>query len=98
MRKVFALALLAVPLAIAGCGNHENRYYGGAPAYTEIAQRGFHDGFDAARHDMGRGWAPDVDRHGAFRNPPVSRGAFEDYRHGFREGYERAFGGRRDRY
>lgn len=97
MRKVFAIALLALPLAVAGCSTHENRYYGSPPAYGEIAQRAFHDGYDAGRHDLRRGWSPDVDRHGAFRNPPVPRGAFEDYRHEFREGYERAFHEARNR-
>jgi len=97
MRKLLAVTVLALPFAIAGCSSHENRYYAAPPppAYGEIAQRAFHDGFEAGRHDMAKGWAPDADRHGDFRNPPVPRPAFEDYRHEFREGYERAFRGDR---
>lgn len=97
MRKLLALAVLALPFAIAGCSSHANTYYGAPPppAYNEIAQRGFHDGFDAARHDMAKGWSPDVDRHGKFRNPPVPPPGFEDYRHAFREGYQNAFHGDR---
>jgi hypothetical protein len=97
MRKLLALSVLALPIASAGCATHEYAYSSAPPppAYTEIAQRGFHDGFDAARHDMAKGWRPDVDRHGSFRNPPVPRRGFEDYRHAFREGYERAMHGDR---
>ena len=93
MRKGLALAVVALPLAIAGCSHPERAYYAAPPppsAYADIAQRGFHDGFDAARHDMARGVRPDVDRHERFRNPPVPPRAFDDYRHGFREGYQRA--------
>ena len=99
MRKALALAVLAVPLALAGCAEHDRAYYNAPPppGYEHFAERGFHDGFDAARHDMSKGWRPDVDRHGAFRNPPVPGRAVDEYRHGFREGYERAFRGDRDR-
>lgn len=93
MRSTLALVVLALPLAIAGCSHPRPVYVDvppPPPAFTEIAQRGFHDGFDAARRDMAMGLAPDVDRHPRFRNPPVPPPAFEDYRHGFREGYQRA--------
>ena len=93
MRTSIALAALALPLAIAGCSHPRPVAYEvppPPPAYTQIAQRGFHDGFEAARRDMARGIPPDVDRHPRFRNPPVPPPAFEDYRHGFREGYQRA--------
>ena len=94
MRKAFALAVLALPLAVAGCSHPQTVVYAvppPPPAFTQIAQRGFHDGFEAARRDMAKGVAPNVDRHPHFRNPPVPPPAFEDYRHGFREGYQRAF-------
>ena len=94
MRKTLALAVLALPLAIAGCSHPQPVVYAAPPppqAFTEIAQRGFHDGFEAANRDIGKGMPPNVDRHPRFRNPPVPPPAFEDYRHGFREGYQRAF-------
>jgi hypothetical protein len=98
MRKAIALAVLALPLALAGCAEHERSYYSGpyAPAYDRYAERGFHDGMEAGRHDYFKGWRPDIDRHGDFRNPPVPGRAVREYRHGFHEGYERAFRG--DRY
>jgi hypothetical protein len=98
MRKALALAVVAIPLAMAGCSHPREAYYTAPPppsVYTDIAQRGFHDGFDAARHDMAKGITPDVDRHPPFRNPPVPPGALQDYRHGFRDGYERAIRGGR---
>lgn len=92
MRKLLALAVLALPFALAGC-SHRDVYYAAPPppAFSQIAQSGFHDGFNAARHDISRGLAPDIDRHPRFRRPPVPPPAFDDYRHGFREGYERGF-------
>ena len=73
MRKALALAVLALPLALAGCAEHDRTYYSGqyAPAQERFEQRGFHDGFDAGRHDYSKGRRPDADRHGSFRNPPV---------------------------
>jgi len=101
MRKALAIAALALPLTLAGCAEHERSYYNGpyAPAYERYGERGFHDGFEAGRHDSSRGWRPDLRRHGDFRNPPVPNGASREYRHGFHEGYERAYrgGGDRDR-
>jgi hypothetical protein len=35
---------------------------------------------------MGR--PPNLERHPRFHNPPVPPPAFEDYRRGFRRGYE----------
>ncbi len=100
MRRLFALTILALPFAIAGCASHDRMYYAAPPppAYSNFSQRGFHDGFEAARHDISRGWAPDVDRHGDFRHPPVPRPAVDDYRHAFREGYQRAIHGDRNGY
>ncbi len=95
MRKALAVALLSLPLVLAGCAEHERAYYSApyAPAQERFGERGFHDGSEAGRHDRSKGWRPDANRHGDFRNPPVPRGVVDEYRHGFREGYERAFRG-----
>ena len=100
MRRLLAVAVLAVPFAVAGCANHDRMYYSAPPppTYDNFAQHGFHDGFEAARHDMAKGWAPDADRHRDFRNPPVPPPAIGDYRHAFHEGYERAYRGEGRRY
>jgi hypothetical protein len=95
MKKTLLLCALAAPIALAGCA-HPNYGYGYGPpappppAYNEIGQRGFHDGFDAARHDISEGRPPNAEAHKRFRNPPVPPQAWEDYRQGFREGYRRA--------
>jgi hypothetical protein len=92
MKRNLALAALAVPIVLAGCSHPRPvvAYAPPPPEYTEIAQHGFHDGFEAARRDIAEGKPPSIDRHPRFRNPPVPPPAFEDYRRGFRNGYERA--------
>lgn len=94
MRKLFALAVVSLPLALAGCAHHAQPtvvYAPPPPGYTAIAQRAYQDGFRAARHDIADGKGPNVERHPHFRNPPVPAAAYEDFRHGFREGYQQAF-------
>ena len=75
MRKLLALAVLALPLAIAGCSHPQPVVYAvppPPPAFTEIAQRGFHDGFDAARRDMAKGLATERRPASAFPQPTRS--------------------------
>ena len=89
MNKWILPAVLLVPLAVTGC-SHRTVVYAAPPppaVLNQIAQRGFNDGFDAARRDVAQGRPPALERHPRFRNPPVQPPAFEDYRHGFREGY-----------
>jgi hypothetical protein len=97
MKKWIAPAALFLPLALAGCSHPQPVYVAPEPAppavFTAIAQQAFHDGYDAARRDLQAGRAFDVNRHPRFRNPPVAPEAAQDYRHGFREGYNAAFHG-----
>jgi len=93
MKKTLLLFALSVPIALAGCSHPTYMAYQPPPPprlYNDIAQRGFHDGFDAARHDIQSGRPPNLEAHSKFRNPPVPPPASEDYREGFREGYHRA--------
>ncbi len=90
MKKWLAFAALLLPLSLAGC-SHPRPVYDEPPPPPEfpaVAQQGFHDGFAAARRDVDQGIAPNVERHPRFRNPPVPPDAAEDYRRGFRRGYE----------
>jgi hypothetical protein len=95
MRKnLLAFSVLLLPLALAGCSHPQPvAYYPPPPppAWSQIAQQGFHNGVEAARHDIAHGLPPDVNRHPHFRNPPVPPPAFEDFRHGFREGYQQIY-------
>ncbi|HTV05968.1 MAG TPA: hypothetical protein VME86_11420 [Acidobacteriaceae bacterium] len=94
MRKALAVAVVSLPLALAGCSHSQPVAYEPPPpppAYTEIAQRAYHQGVAAARRDIAAGLPPDVARHPHFRNPPVPPPAFEDFRHGFRAGYQAVY-------
>jgi hypothetical protein len=90
MKRALLAVLFLLPLGVAGCAHRTVVVYAAPPPpaeFSEIAQRGYHDGFDAARRDVQAGRPPNLEQHPRFRNPPVPPPAFEDYRHGFREGY-----------
>jgi len=92
MRIPIAIALLSLPLALAGCSHPQPFVYGPPPpGFSGIAQRGYRDGVNAAHRDIATGRAPDMHSHRRFRNPPVAPAAFEDYRRGFHEGYQSMF-------
>jgi len=93
MKKAMSVALIALPLLLAGCAHREVEAYPPPPAYSEAAQQGYRDGVHAAQRDMREGLRPDVDRHPRFRNPPVPPPLRDDYRHAFHEGYDRVVHG-----
>jgi hypothetical protein len=93
MRKFIAMAVLLVPVTLAGC-SHPRPVVVVAPPppppeFGPVAQQGYHDGVQAARRDIRQGLAPDVRRHPRFRNPPIAPPA--EYRRGFRTGYDVVF-------
>jgi len=91
MKKLLISCALLTPLLLAGC-SHPQPYYPPPPsAYSQVAQEGYHDGWQAGQRDLRRGLNPDVNRHPRFRQPPVGPRFVDDYRHGFRDGYQRAF-------
>ena len=88
MKRFVVLAALLSPLMVAGC-SHPNYYPPPPPgAVDDVAARGYHDGFEAARRDVANRRPPDMRHHPNFRNPPVPPPAFEDYRRAFRSGYD----------
>jgi hypothetical protein len=93
MRKLFAVAILVLPLAVAGCSHPQPAPYypPPPPAASQVAQQGYHDGFQAAQRDISKGAPPDPHRHPHFRNPPVPPPLIEDYRHAFRTGYDQVY-------
>lgn len=97
-KKLLCSALIFVPLALAGCAHKTVVVYNPPPAYSEAAQQGYRQGVQAAQTDIRNGLGPDVDRHPRFRNPPVPPPLQEDYRHGFRDGYQAVFHGARPGY
>ncbi len=89
-----AMVAFALPLALAACSHPQPVVYAPPPPPVEFspaAQQGYADGVTAARRDIHNGLAQDVRRHPRFRNPPV--GPPEEYRHGFRAGYDATFRG-----
>ena len=93
-RKLLLLPSLATVL-LAGCAHHYPAYYGPPPppppqaaAPDQFFQHGLHDGFEAARHDVSHNDPPNFERHRNFRNPPVPRGAIDEYRQAFHQGYD----------
>ena len=83
-------AALATGL-LAGCSHPQPVYAPPPPVldYQAIQQQGYHDGFDAARHDVETNQPPVFDHHPRWRNPPVPRPGWQAYRTGFRDGYNR---------
>jgi len=59
--------------------------------FRDIQRRGFQDGIQAGRRDFESQRPPNVDAVMEFRNPPVPEPARDEYREGFRRGYEAAF-------
>jgi hypothetical protein len=56
--------------------------------FREIQRQGFHDGVEGARKDFDHHRAPNVNDRDEYRHPHVSPSGREDYREGFRRGYE----------
>jgi len=56
----------------------------------ETRQRGFEDGMEGARKDIGNHRRPNVNNRDEYRRPSVPYELQRDYREGFRRGYEKA--------
>ena len=93
MKKAFCVAALSFAALFAGCT--QPQYYGPPPPpppaldYRSIQQQGYHDGFEAARHDVEVNAPPRFDHHPRWRNPPVPPPGIPAYRQGFSDGYQR---------
>jgi Spy/CpxP family protein refolding chaperone len=76
-----------------GYGQDHDRGGWDAPPqeFREIQRQGFHDGIEAARSDFQNQRPPNAERRNEFRNPPVPGHAHDEYREGFRRGYDMAF-------
>jgi hypothetical protein len=59
------------------------------PEFRAAQQRGFHDGMEGAKKDFENHRQPNVMNRDEYRNPHfISRPDREDYRMGFRRGYD----------
>lgn len=91
---VKARALVAQPVPNASFSqdhDHDQDRWDEPPAgYRDAQRRGFHEGVEAARHDMSENHRRDADDHEMYKRPPVDRDDRRAFREGFREGYRRA--------
>lgn len=60
-------------------------------SWSHAWHSGFHDGIEAARHDIDAHRRPDPGRHDTFRHPDLPREERNDFREGFRRGYDMAY-------
>ena len=56
--------------------------------FRDIQRQGFHDGIEGARKDFDNHRRPDVNNRDEYRHPHVPPSARQDYRDGFRRGYQ----------
>lgn len=103
-RKWLALPIMATALWVVGSTpvkanaapqdgyGHHDRDDGGwdqpPGEFRDVQRRGFHDGIEAARRDYEHHRRADADDHEEYRHPHVDRDARDDYREGFRRGYD----------
>jgi hypothetical protein len=70
--------------------DHDHDWDAAPSEFREAQRQGFHDGIEGARKDFNNHRPPNVENREEFRHPHVSHDLREDYRDGFRAGYERA--------
>lgn len=58
--------------------------------FREMERKGFHDGVQGAMKDYDHHRFPDVERRSEYKHPHVDASVREDYRRGFRRGYDDA--------
>jgi hypothetical protein len=56
--------------------------------FRDIQRQGFHDGIEGARKDFDHHKPSNVEDRAEYRHPHVSASGRQDYREGFRRGYE----------
>jgi hypothetical protein len=81
----------AAPAGSPSAGFYQDGHWDEPPAEFKEAQRqGFHDGIEGARKDFGNHRAPSVENREEYRHPHIESSLREDYREGFRRGYDKA--------
>src|SRR5450432_1938372 len=58
--------------------------------FRDVQRQGFHDGIEGARKDFDHHRAPNVNGRDEYRHPHVDASLRDDYREGFRRGYDAA--------
>ncbi len=77
----------AVPVLAAGL--YQEGGWDAPPAeFREVQRKGFHDGIEGARKDFDNHRPPNVNNREEYRHPHVDSSMRDDYREGFRRGYD----------
>ena len=93
-----AIALASPAFVLAQPYSPSPQAYGQAPGgwdvppqeFRDIQRQGYHDGVEGARKDVDNHRRPDVNNRDEYRHPHVPASARDDYREGFRRGYDAA--------
>ena len=95
MLKVFSLSFLAICTISGGLllqpapAKAQDRGWDSIPReYREFQRQGFRDGLQGAQRDFDNHRRPDVNNRDEFRSPNVPPAMVNDYRDGFRRGYD----------
>ena len=95
MLKAFSFSFLAVCAISAGLllqtapASAQDHGWDSIPReYREFQRQGFRDGLQGAQRDFGNHRRPDVNNREEFRSPKVPPAMVNDYRDGFRRGYD----------
>ena len=71
--------------------HHDHDDWDQAPReFREIQRQGYHDGVEGAKKDFDHHRMPDVNNREEYRHPNVPKSDREDYREGYRRGYDAA--------
>jgi len=79
---------LSAPRAPLSAAYQEGGWDAPPPEFREIQRKGFHDGIEGARKDFDNHRPPNVNNREEYRHPHVDPAMREDYRDGFRRGYD----------
>jgi hypothetical protein len=83
-----ALAVSPEPAPPAGYQQDTGGWDQAPREFRDFQRKGFHDGVEGARKDFANHRTPDPANRDEFHHPHVPRDMREDYRDGFRRGYD----------
>lgn len=78
----------AAPAGIAAAAQEQGGWDAPPPEFREVQRQGFHDGIEGARKDFDNHRQPNVRNRDEYRHPHVDPSMRDDYREGFRRGYD----------
>lgn len=68
--------------------DHDGGWDAPPAEFRAVQRQGFHDGIEGARRDFDHHRAPNVNGRAEYRHPHVDPAMRDDYREGYRRGYE----------